>query len=237
MTDQRNNRARFYVRKVSLACSLLLLAGLTAEKRLYHKPPADAAPFHARVAAAADTAPLIIGHWLGRDAPVPQSAITLLQPNVIISRVFRDLSNGREVTFLLVQCRDARDLLGHFPPVCYVNMGWVMEKVEQRDWEVDGLTLHATRYEMSSTRLDRPSGQVIDNFMVLPGGQTCPDMNGVDAAARDVGRKYFGAAQVQIGTPLTFSETERHEVVRQLVAAHRPLIDAMRGVQESLYGS
>ena len=69
--------------------------------------------------------------------------------------------------------------------------------------------------------------------MVLPDGQVCRDMDGVETAAQDYRRKFFGAAQVQIVTDTQWSDADREELFSQLVRAAGPLLREMRsGVKQ-----
>ena len=59
------------------------------------------------------------------------------------------------MSFLLVQCRDARDLQGHWPPVCYRGQGWVQSAALPRSWEVQDLQVEGMQYDFLCDRLDR----------------------------------------------------------------------------------
>jgi hypothetical protein len=210
------------------ALTLLFLGVAFADKVLFHLPPADATAYHARVREAAATLPYNIGAWLGTDTPVPPSAVALLRPNVILSRQYQDVRTGRTATLLVVQCEDARDLLGHYPPVCYVAHGWSMRGKVPRERQVDGRLIPVTDYTFTSTRIDRASELRIDNFMVLPDGQVCRDMDAVETVAQDYRRKFFGAAQIQIITDTQWSDDDRDDLFRQLIQAAGPLLREMR---------
>ena len=187
----------------------------------------DAETYHARIRVLAEYAPLRIGEWVGKDMPVPVAAVTLLKPNVILSRSFINFRTGTEVQFLLVQCRDARDLLGHYPPVCYVTHGWQLRSSLREDWQVGDQVIHGTLYNFSPSSSDQLVPQNISNFMVVPGGGTCPDMQGVDGAAKDHRRRLLGAAQVQVVTSERLSMEDHAAVREKLLLAHHDLIDAI----------
>src|SRR5205807_9913884 len=120
-----------------------------------------------------------------KDTEVPPAAVALLHPNLVISRHYQNVQTGHGVEFLLIQCSDSRDLLGHYPPRCYPAHGYLQQSETAQDWEVGGLTIHGKRYEFQPSRFQWVGTQVVEDFMVLPDGSTCPDMQGVDAAARD----------------------------------------------------
>jgi len=97
--------------------------------------PHEADEFHRAAAIAVAGIPVRIGSWNGTDYPLPPSAIELLRPNATLNRVYTN-NMGREVGFLLVQCRDSRDMLGHYPPICYKGQGWEVpeEKATLQTW-------------------------------------------------------------------------------------------------------
>jgi hypothetical protein len=210
------------------ALTLLFLGVALGDKVLFHLPPADAAPYHARVRLAAGGLPYNIGPWLGTDTPVPPAAVAMLRPNLILSRQYQDVRTGRVASLLIVQCEDARDLLGHYPPTCYRAQGWSMRGKAPTERHVDGEAIPVTDYTFTSTRIDRTDELRIDNFMVLPDGQVCRDMDAVETVAQDHRRKFFGAAQVQIITDTQWSDSERDDLFRQLARAAGPLLREMR---------
>src|SRR4051794_18481280 len=86
--------------------------------------PREADGFHARAAAAVAQLSKVIGSgrstwYAGKDVPLPDDAGEMLKPNAYLHRVYANLTTGRRVEFLLVQCRYTRDMQGHYPPVCY----------------------------------------------------------------------------------------------------------------------
>jgi hypothetical protein len=216
------------------ALTLLLLGGALADKVKYHLPPSDAAPYHARVKAAADSLAMFnVGPWIGSSQPLPPAAVNLLHPNTWVSRQYQDVRTGRTASFLIVQCEDARDLIGHYPPVCYVAHGWSLRSKVPAEREVDGEKIPLTQYTFTSSRMDRSSELRVDNFMVLPDGQMGRDMDSVEAAAQNYRRKFFGAAQVQFITDAEWGEAEREDLFRQLIEAAGPLLREMRsGVKQ-----
>jgi hypothetical protein len=210
------------------ALTLFLLGVAFADKVLFHLPPSDAAPYHARVRQAAAGLPYHIGPWLGTDTPVPPAAVAMLRPNLILSRQYQDVRTGRTASLLIVQCEDARDLLGHYPPTCYRAQGWSRRGTIATERQVDGEAIPITDYTFTSTRIDRTNELRIDNFMVLPDGPMCRDMDAVATVAQDYRRKFFGAAQIQIITDTQWSDSERDELFRQLIRAAGPLLREMR---------
>lgn len=212
---------------VSILASLALLAGMAAA-RMTRPAPEDAEPYHRQVRDAANALPFQIGNWFGTDQEVTPAAIQMLQPNVLVSRRYRNIHTGRVATVLLVHCRDARDLAGHYPPVCYPAHGWATDFTTPRRWDVAGLSIDGTEYGFSFRMPTETKRMVVASFMVLPGGPILPDMTGVRHAAADYTRHFYGAAQIQLILDAGIPTAERDAIFRELAGACRGVIDALR---------
>lgn len=211
--------------------TLSLLGGLWFEKSLFHLPRGDAEPYHERIRTESDQMPYQIGDWIGIDVEIPPAAITLLKPNALINRRFKHQQTGKMVSMLVIQCGDARDLLGHYPPVCYVSGGWVQLSATPVDWQINDLTIRGVEYEFERSTFERSSRIIVDNFMILPSGVTARDMDAVNTAAQDYRRKFYGAAQFQFVFSENSSSDERNEIVPAFINANLPLLDAIRSLK------
>jgi hypothetical protein len=204
------------------AATIALLAGLAFDRIVFQAPSADSTAYHARIRSVAEKLPDLHDRWLGTDVEVAAGAITLLKPNVIISRSYAEIDTGRHVNLLLVQCRDARDLDGHFPPNCYKGRGCILETGDPTDWNVDGLKITGMQYVFLTPQHTR---MTVENFMLLPSGKTARDLDAVEQAAKDRRQKYFGAAQVQFVFDQPLSQSDRDEIVGTFVEMLRPLLN------------
>jgi hypothetical protein len=209
------------------AFAAFLLIGLSTVKAFWFKTPLQADAYHSRISAAAAAVPSHFGSWVSVDVPVPPAAMTMLRPNVAVSRRYTDLNTGQQATLLLIQCRDARDLFGHYPPVCYAAHGFHAVESVPRDWSVDGLAIHGMSYTFSSTSPEDPSSMVVYDFMILPNGTTCRDLDGVYASARDPRKRKLGAAQLQVLIDSNVSAAVRDAEFSDLIKSNRPTIDAI----------
>jgi hypothetical protein len=213
-----------------IACILgvLILGGVYIDHSSLQAYYQDAEGYHAKVLSVADEIPVAVGDWLGNTQEVPAGAVSLLRPNLTLSREYSN-SSGQHASLLLVQCRDARDLLGHYPPVCYDAHGFVQVGAHRLDWDLDGDKLLGTMYEFRRTdRQERTTAIKVYDVMILPNGQTAPDMAGVDRVARDRKQRYFGAAQIQILTDASMSDEDRTQVISLLLRGAKPVINAIR---------
>ena len=221
-----------------LAAAVLLGFGL---HQLRYPTPASAAPYHARVLQLAGDAPKQFGPWQSQDNDIPPSAIELLRPNATVSRRFIDEAGRRSGQFLIVQCRDARDLGGHWPPNCYKSSGYTETGREAVAWTVPGVsddagtasgtagpgTINGVTYRFERESLNGRLTLVVDNFLILPGVGFVPDMAAVRGAGEDPRRRHFGAAQVQVVTPDGLSSEQKTAVFNELIAAHAELLNAI----------
>ena len=209
-----------------VATAIVLLA-LLGDRALLRSAPAHAEGYHNAVQAAARELPAVCNSWLGVEVPVPQAAVKMLHPNVIISRRFHNISTDETVTMLLVHVKDARDVLGHYPPVCYTGQGWTLESARPVEWSGEQRVVQGTQYEFRRERDHVGTRLVVDNFFVMRGGAICRDMDAVEAAAQDRQRKFFGAAQVQFVHPGSVSPQRRRQVVQEFIRFMEPTFVAI----------
>jgi hypothetical protein len=233
------------------ALVLVLLATAMAEATRRIKPKdADIEKFHqtARKELESISTKIQSGDnwWYGDDIKVPQSAVDLLNPNEIISRNYVEVlkdgsssSSARSAQLLIVQCRDARDMEGHYPPRCYPAQGWTLLSSTVRDWElpdrltsqgtVKGMKIAGMEYEFSQTIGVETNQEIVYNFFLIPGStQTLRDINAVYKVGEDYQRRYFGAAEVQLLLASDLSQARRDEVLVQLLG---PYVDVLRFLQ------
>lgn len=225
-----------------------LLAGLAIEQQS-HVKPTDVEPYHANARAAIKQIPYALaqGRWTGKDQPLPTAAQKLLRPNTFLSRIYEDNHKAdfgpaatgpgrdRAATLLIVQCRDSRDMLGHYPPRCYRSHGMEQTSAEPRDWTVGDLVIPGVEYGFEQKLIGQTYRTTVYNFFVVPGGKTHEplrrDMDTVRDAAEDYQQRYYGAAQFQVvfqglssaGLP----RAERDEIFRTLIEPTIPLIKTL----------
>ena len=225
------NRSRFaYVAPLFV---IVLLFGITIDKIWFHLPSGDPKPYHEKVRRAAEELPYQIDDWIGTDAEVSQAAVTMLRPNVLLSRQFKNIRTGQSISFLVVQCGDARDLLGHYPPVCYRASGWTLQSTTPRNWEFESFVVRGMEYEFSKSTFNQASSIIIENFMLLPDGTAAPDMDSISYVAQDPRKKLFGAAQFQLVFDGATSPDMRNEIFELFITAHLPFIRTIGSGEKS----
>src|SRR5688500_20316463 len=147
MTQSTTTRPSSANRIVPMFATMVVLSALVADRALFRKPPPAAEAYHAAVRAAAKNMAPTWGSWLAVEVPVPVAAVKMLHPNIIISRRFQNISTGESVSVLLVHVKDARDLLGHYPPVCYPGQGWRTQSINEVQWNSGAAVVQGTQYE------------------------------------------------------------------------------------------
>jgi hypothetical protein len=192
--------------------SVGLLAAIVVEQQSHLKPK-QVEPYHAAARAAVANVPYVIGYWTGTDQEIPTAAQKLLRPNAMLCRLYANNSlatsnasaeelrtQQRTASLLIVQCRDSRDMLGHYPPVCYRSRGDNMESKNcgPRDWVVNGVTIPGYEYQFTRVRREMTLRTVVYNFLIVPGRGIVRDMKGIEQAAEDYQQRYYGAAQFQV---------------------------------------
>jgi len=209
------------------ALAVVLLTGM-AVGNSFKPSPGDAEPFHKAVRDAADAMPDHVGKWKATSEPADEAAVQLLRPNVLAKRRFTADDERVYPTFMVVQTRDARDLVGHYPPICYRSHGWRQMAARPVTWEAGGKTFPGREYVYA---MDRPEGEVrtaVANFFILPDGRVLADHEEVRQLASDYTRRHFGAAQIWVVVnPDRAGEQRRHEIVVQLLEGHMGVLTAL----------
>ena len=225
--------------------SVGLLATMAAQDARRLRPE-HAEEYHARVKAAIEAVPEHIGTLVSARRDVPQAAMKLLRPNVILSRSYTDVLDPQaRADLLIVHCRDPRDMLGHFPPVCYRGNGNDMVEQTPRKWVVKargagaaGREIQGMEYVFEQQVRDPGTlsnvklTTVVYNFLVVPDrSDTLLDMDALQRAAKDYQRRAFGAAQFQLvffgpGRP-PLGQKQRDELFAKLVGSALPAIDTI----------
>ena len=208
--------------------TFFLLSGVAIDQADRQKAPEGVEAYHAQVRESVKKIPYIVGDWVGTDTEIRQEALQILDANSTLSRVYRHLGTGRTATMLLVQCADARSLLGHYPPVCYPSQGWSQLSSALRPVAIEDGTFEATEYVFGYDLLQQSTPLEVLHFMVLPDGRIAPDMQLLDIAARDRRFTFYGGASVQFIVEAGLSGEERGQAFDVLFQAAAPWVTAVQ---------
>jgi hypothetical protein len=217
------------VDRVSIALTIALIAGAGVEGRQF-RPPPDASAYRQRVKDVAALLPMTIGNWIATNQEVEQSAVKILHPNVIISRQYRNALTGQDVGFLFVDVQDARDTVGHYPPICYPAQGWSTQVIQPLTWRLPDRSVNLTEYTFVSALFDKDGTLVVDDFFVLPQIGIVPNRDPVIAAARDLSRRFYGVAQVQFVFLGDTTAAQRESAFHELITPAVRLIDTVQTI-------
>jgi hypothetical protein len=203
-----------------LLAALLVVGGIDARR------PSGALEYLARAARAIDAIPYKVGSAVGIDREATPAAVKLLTPNKILERRYVDTRTGAAMVLLIVHCSDVRDMIGHYPPVCYPAHGWHQGRVEPVALEIDEPGASAMRYEFTKTEDVIQQRMTVLDFFVIPGeGATVfPDMKDVERASRSTQAGGLGVAQVQIVTGGDVTPDARDQAVREMLRAIGPAL-------------
>ena len=213
-----------------MLCVLLLLGAVEAQHSLIQELDWIAPErYHRQLAEAAHDIPKRIGPWTGESTKVPAPAIEMLDPNVLISRLFRNTATGESVSVLLVQSRNTRSISGHYPDNCYPSSGWTIADKTKTEWQVGDRRLPGTRYHFRRTRGVKARYLTVASFLCVPGIGYRPDMSGFwDLVVNDYRRRPYGGASFQVVMPGRVSDTRLDRIFRELTKAHLPFLEEIR---------
>ena len=233
-SGRRPRRLRLRARLAALApwATLAILCGFSSVLPNHVGHDAGAAQRKAEVAEAMAAAPFFIGAWVGRDEEVPPEAQKLLRPNAILSRFYQK-PGGAWVRVLVVHCGDARDMIGHYPPVCYPSSGWVALDGDGPPHATirlrDGVELPVQSYGFR--RMHEHGREVrirIFNAFVLPDGSTTRNISDINRQSERLAVAVQGVAQLQVITSTDVSRAEAVTAAAEVLDGLRDLLDALR---------
>lgn len=226
---------RFVHNLLAPLISLAMLGGLYATDAM-HLRPSDVGDYHERVAAALKDVPYAVGDWIARDVPVPTQATDMLKPNALLSRQYLNTRTGQRVSVLVVHTREARDLIGHYPPECYPANGWTLTEREavhlpkgsSSSAEGDKESLEVGRYSFVMDSFSGRDELEVLNLMVLPTGRYSLGMAGLAGVSGDYRVRHFGAAAVQLVFNPPMSEQAQAHVWTLFFQAMQPALQTIQ---------
>lgn len=225
------------IRRASRAApvvSFALLVVILLTRGAGAQAPPGAEAYHEEVAAAIERIPYKIGDWVGTDVEAPPAAQQLLRPNKLMQRRYENIVTGRTMSVLIVHCKDSRDMVGHFPPVCYPSNGWSAQGAQEASFALASGTFPARVYRFNRIVEGVEQRLRVFSFFVVPAGEAeiASDYDALNAASRDRRLTGLGAAQVQLIGGEGFTEAERRAVIDEFIQALTPVIRLIgEGVQ------
>lgn len=170
--------------------------------------------------------PWQIGRWRGQEVPVPSAAEDILRPNALLSREYREIGGRGRATLVIVHCSDVRDMVGHYPPVCYPNAGWI--RVPDEEARGEPLVRLLDAGSVSGATVRRYAFRQIDgwgaerririfNFFVLPDGRVATELDELRDLTDRTATSALGVAQIQLVLGQEMTETEEQRILEELL--------------------
>lgn len=207
--------------------ALALLIGMIALSSDRAPTPEADEQYLTRVSEAISGIPYRIGRWIGADVEAQAPAVRLLRPNKLLQRRYVLPDGSDSISLLVVHCSDARDMQGHYPPVCYPAHGWIIERSSPTDFAIGGFRVPAKVYELTSIRQGTERRMSILNFFVVPSESQAlaADMEAVNRASAASARSGQGAAQMQLIVPNHRSIEDITRLMEEFAPALEPAIE------------
>jgi hypothetical protein len=215
-----------------------LLGGIVAEDRTHLKPE-DVEPYHAKARSVIEAWPKTIseGDWsTTTEDRLPESAEQLLHPNCVISRGYVSGAlhpNGlpAQASLLIVQCKDSRDMAGHYPPICYPAAGQPqMGNARPFSVQFPGMLVSGTEYVFLKNSLP-VTRQCVYDFFIVPGSGSQSDMKQLNRAAGDYQKRYYGAAQFQVVMDADYPQDVRETIIKEIIGANAGALSVLNSVE------
>jgi hypothetical protein len=215
------------LKHLPLILTVVLLGGIVAHSATRPKA-SDAEPYHRRVKASFGGLPKAFGGWTSTDEQPSKAAMALLRDPQMLQRRFLDKERNLAATFLVVACKDAADLGGHYPPNCYPGQGFVRVETLDLDWDVGGRTIPGRQYQFRKTQGMEHLTLFVDSLLFAPGVGFVRDIDEIRRAAGDYRRQHYGAAQIQVVTTDAMTRKQREQIFQDIIGANLAVIDALR---------
>jgi hypothetical protein len=187
----------------------------------------------AEIAKAIDDVPFIIGRWYGEvpeQGRIPREAQKLLKPNAMLNRVYS--TSGATVHVVLVHCGDARDMIGHYPPICYPSAGWMPmpdEPNHDHVLNVSGVAFPVREYGFKGyLHGGREDTIRIFNAFILPDGVVTREIDDVNRQSERLSVAVEGVAQLQIITQARLPVEEAMSAAEEILSGMTELFGALQ---------
>lgn len=213
-------------RRLAPVCCAALLAAILGVGGVDAVERAGADRYFAEVRRAVDRIPYRIGPWVGSDVEPLEGAVRLLKPNALMQRRYVDPSSGRSVSLLVVHTGDVRDMVGHYPPVCYPAHGWREENARPLTLASAGRELPARSYTFNRIEEGLTRSLQVISFFVLPGEapRIVRDMEAVRDVAQRRPEAKLGAAQIQLVASEGLEGQQGQRLTEQFIEAIEPVV-------------
>lgn len=211
--------------RLAIPFSLLLMIAIgVARINPGNQEKVDA--YHERVAQVINSIPIDTNGWTGQQVPLPQSAIKLLDPNALVARHYSNKEKNVAATLLIVQCRDTRDMAGHYPPRCYPSSGWMdSESNPTRMYTLGHFDIKRYGFQRIAGHVER--GISVYSLFILPTGEMTTSMREVRRLSANYDFRMYGAAQIQVVIDGDVPEEDHDWILSDMFEIALPTIRAV----------
>jgi hypothetical protein len=174
--------------------SMMFVGGIDA------RPPTNIEGYHSAVRASINGLPYVINGAIGVDEDAAPGIDRMLRTNAMIQRRYTDPATGDSFALAIVHCRDARNLVDHYPPVCYPASGWRAVGSERHLLPGSPSPTPVGVYDFERDRGWQHARTSVVSFFILPdeSAAVVDSMDAVTAASRSPSRTGLGAAHVML---------------------------------------
>lgn len=214
---------------VAAPLTAVILAAMAVYSVMATRPTGSDA-YYERVRQSIEDIPRTIEGYTSKDQEPLEAAQELLRPNKILQRKYTHPITQETFSILIVHCGDVRDMMGHFPPNCYPNAGWVVVSAEAGTIERrENGPIPVTRYHVSQSDGTARYARVIANTFIVPRADSPlgRDDRALDKVTRTRWSSGLGAAQIQIITEEGMDESTRARIERAVADELQQVIDAV----------
>jgi len=178
---------------------------------------------------AVDEAPYLISdRWAGQSVKVTPAARQMLRPNAILSRRFSRIDSNLSVSLLFVHCMDARDMQGHYPPICYPSAGWSQGPVDDAQIDLGCRSLPVRLYTFTRNEQQRDgAGLRVLNFFVLPSGKVTLRQQDIRDQAERRAVSALGVGQFHVVAPTGVGDQKLIDAAGEILQGMPDLLDAI----------
>jgi hypothetical protein len=210
---------------IPFALLLLLVIGMS---RSNPQNKAAVIEYHQGIKRLVESIPVDRGDWIGQEVPIPQSATSLLDPNAMVARFYTNVKLGLSATLLVLHCKDARDMAGHYPPQCYPANGWLTPEDDQELTmiPVDGQDFRVYRFHRVAGKVERDI--TVYSMFALPTGMTTMSMKDVRRLSSDYENRLLGAAQIQVVIDGSVDPSEHAWILDEMYKIAAPTVEAVQ---------
>ena len=172
-----------------------------------------------------DEIPLKVGHWKGKDVPIPINIQRSAGNDDFVNRLYVNESSNEWVNIYIAYTARPRTMLGHRPQVCYPASGWVHDSTNKTQIISKRSVGIPCLIHIFHTPAPQFEQRIVLNYYIVNGRFTSDEsvFSGLGWRTPNIeGDPARYAAQVQISSVLESSVLSAAEDIADLLADYFP---------------